>query len=126
MADDAAHIASYIAPLAAEGKEIIMVAHSYGGTPVTEAVKGFAQSKGSGKGGVVGIVYITCVVPEVGKSAGETLANAGGLKPWAEVNVCFSPFILLSYFIVSLSFPLLNSFLFCIPLLRMSQHMKNY
>jgi pimeloyl-ACP methyl ester carboxylesterase len=90
MSDDATHIASFIKPLVDAGKEVVLVAHSYGGTPGTESVKGFAKQEGK-PGGVTAIVYMTCVVPAVGATANETLANPGeesGLPPFVAVDVC--------------------------------------
>ena len=50
-----------------EGKNVVVVGHSYGGMVSTETVKGFTDST-SGKGKVIGIVYLTCLVPKVGNS----------------------------------------------------------
>lgn len=72
MYDDAAFIAKEVEKLADEGKDVILIAHSYGGIPVTESVKGLSKeerAKAGKKGGVVRIAYMTCLVPEVGQNA---------------------------------------------------------
>ncbi|KAI0140539.1 Alpha/beta hydrolase fold-1 [Xylariaceae sp. FL1272] len=77
MYDDATFIADHVAQLADRGRGVLLVTHSYGGTPGTESIKGLtkAERKSRGKkGGVVGIAYITSIVPELGKPAG---AQAG-------------------------------------------------
>ncbi|KAL4952039.1 alpha/beta-hydrolase [Aspergillus filifer] len=81
--DDATFIRDrYLNPLIGEGKEIIIVAHSYAGVPGTECVKGFAKkdlaSQGQ-EGGVVGIIYIAAsLVPKgwsVERMIGKRLDN---------------------------------------------------
>jgi hypothetical protein len=78
MYDDAAYIASEASKLADEGKDVILVAHSYGGVPTTESTKGLSkkerQEQGK-KGGIVGLGYLTALVPAVGTSAAGLLAN---------------------------------------------------
>jgi pimeloyl-ACP methyl ester carboxylesterase len=59
MQEDAAHIRSVAEALISQGKEVVVVCHSYGGTPTTEALAAL---------GVKRIVYLTAVVPRVGES----------------------------------------------------------
>ncbi|KAI1617923.1 Alpha/Beta hydrolase protein [Exophiala viscosa] len=78
MYDDAAHIAKEVEKVADAGKDVVLIGHSYGGVPVTEAVKGLpkkereAQGK---KGGLVNLAYMTCLVPAVGSSAADVLSK---------------------------------------------------
>jgi hypothetical protein len=78
MYDDAANIAKEAEKLADEGKDVILVAHSYGGIPTSQSTKGLEkeerQAQGK-KGGIVRIAYMTCLVPPVGGSAGSVLAG---------------------------------------------------
>ncbi|KFY45646.1 hypothetical protein V494_00844 [Pseudogymnoascus sp. VKM F-4513 (FW-928)] len=71
MADDAAHFHGIAESLADKGHDIVIVTHSYGGIPGTEAARGLAkadrQAEGK-KGGVVRLVYLTSIVPPVGGS----------------------------------------------------------
>jgi pimeloyl-ACP methyl ester carboxylesterase len=76
MADDAAFIAAALAKLADDGQDIVLVAHSYGGIPATEALNGLAkgQRMEEGKeGGVVRVAYLSALMPGVGGCAGTAL-----------------------------------------------------
>ncbi|KAJ7837281.1 Alpha/beta hydrolase fold-1 [Mycena leptocephala] len=69
--DDAAKVAALASKLADEGKDVVLVPHSYGGLVACEAAKGLAKSvrEQEGKqGGIVRIVFITAVVPREGQS----------------------------------------------------------
>lgn len=86
MYDDAAFIASHIAELADAGRDVLLITHSYGGTPATESVKGLSKierTKNGLPGGVVGLAYMTSLVPEVGKPA-----STKSLSPLMETDVC--------------------------------------
>ncbi len=85
LSDDATHFTSLIEKLADEGKDIVLVAHSYGGLVATEikgVTKSERESKGK-KGGMIRIVYLAAHVPEVGKS----LRDQIGEPPAAMVSV---------------------------------------
>jgi pimeloyl-ACP methyl ester carboxylesterase len=78
MYDDAAFIAKEIEKLADEGKDVVLVAHSYGGIPATESAKGLGKEerqKQQKKGGIVNLAYMTAPVPPVGGSAMAMLAD---------------------------------------------------
>ncbi|KAE8315396.1 Alpha/beta hydrolase fold-1 [Aspergillus transmontanensis] len=107
MYDDAAAIASEVAALVDQGKEVILVAHSYGGVPASESIKGLAKTEGSGKvGGIVNLAYLTAVVPELGTSSADVLADIPAenrvelrleddgylvmANPTASASLCFS------------------------------------
>jgi hypothetical protein len=71
MQDDAAYFQRIIESLADQGRAVVIVTHSYGGVPGTESAKGLSKTdrQAAGKdGGVVGIVYLAAIVPEVGQS----------------------------------------------------------
>lgn len=78
MYDDAAFIAAEAEKLGDEGKDVVIIGHSYGGIPVTQSVKGVTkqerQQQGK-KGGVVRVGYMTCLVPRVGQSAKDVLGE---------------------------------------------------
>ncbi|CAO2652876.1 Nn.00g022870.m01.CDS01 [Neocucurbitaria sp. VM-36] len=80
MYDDAAFINAFVAKLADEGNDIVLLAHSYGGTPASESLKGVTrkerEEKGK-KGGVVRAAYITCIVPKIGENLATVIAAAG-------------------------------------------------
>ncbi|KAH8423411.1 alpha/beta hydrolase [Aspergillus melleus] len=81
--DDANHIRkNYLDGLVSQGKEVILVLHSYAGIPGTESVKGYARKDlvAQGKnGGVVGLVYLAAFLIPAGASV-ETFVP-GGLDP---------------------------------------------
>lgn len=79
--DDAAFFHKIIEKFADEGRDVILVTHSYGGLVGTEASKDLSKSERSdaGKpGGISKIVYLSSSVPEVGKSLRDLM---GGLVP---------------------------------------------
>ena len=78
MYDDAAFIAKEVEKLADEGRDVVLIPHSYGGAPATESTKGLSKAertKQGKKGGIVRLAYMTCIVPAVGGSAGATMAS---------------------------------------------------
>lgn len=79
MQDDANHIRSVVCKLADEGKNIVLVMHSYGGIPGTESVSGVTREEREKKGkigGVVRLFYFAALVPPVGKSQSDLLPNS--------------------------------------------------
>lgn len=87
VADDAAYIQKTTSALAAEGKEILLVMHSYGGIPGTESAKGLLQKDRAAegqKGGIVGLVYLTAFLLPEGLSMWQFL---GGMPDWVVYNV---------------------------------------
>lgn len=88
MADDAEHFHGIAESLADEGRDIVIVTHSYGGIPGTEAAKGLAKTDREAegkKGGIVRLVYLTSVVPPVG---GTLISTLGELSEAITINVC--------------------------------------
>ena len=86
MYDDAKFVLSHIKRLVVdEGKDVVVVAHSYGGVPSTEAL-GMAKEEGllkedrrakGEKGGVVRVAYMTVLVPE---KAGNAMGMLGDVE----------------------------------------------
>jgi pimeloyl-ACP methyl ester carboxylesterase len=78
MYDDAAAVASLVSQLADEGKDVVLVPHSYGGIVACEASKGLAKSvreKEGKAGGIVRIVFVTAVVPSEGQCLQDVFGN---------------------------------------------------
>ncbi|KAL4947987.1 Alpha/beta hydrolase fold-1 [Aspergillus filifer] len=77
-ADDVSSIRKVVAGLVEMGQEVVVVAHSYGGCPSTDAVAGLGRKYRTLNlvGGVTQIVYIAGLVP--------TKGNCGG--PWMEIT----------------------------------------
>lgn len=96
MYDDAAFIATHVRSLADSGNNIILIAHSYGvggGTPGTESVRGLTKKNREAQGldgGIVGIAYMTSLVPNVGEPAASVQAPLPEeSKVPAALDVCF-------------------------------------
>ncbi|KAF1843463.1 alpha/beta-hydrolase [Cucurbitaria berberidis CBS 394.84] len=86
MYDDAAFINAFVTKLAEEGKDIVLLAHSYGGTPATESLKGVTKKEREAqgkKGGVVRVAYLTAIVPKIGEHLAQVISAAaqGGAPP---------------------------------------------
>ena len=106
MYDDAAFIANYVTQLADQGKEVVLVAHSYGGTPASECIKDLskeARQRNGKQGGVIRLAYITAVVPKVGSGLAETMVGGAQIplesdadgwlfhpQPEATIDVCMN------------------------------------
>jgi len=78
MYDDASFVAKEVQVLVGEGKNVILICHSYGGTPTSQSTKGLsrAERQAEGKeGGIVRLAYMTAVVPALGASAQDVLAD---------------------------------------------------
>ncbi|RFU24005.1 hypothetical protein B7463_g12330, partial [Scytalidium lignicola] len=77
-----AHIQKTTSELVAQGKEVVLVMHSYGGIPGTESAKGLLKKDRAAEqkaGGIVSLVYIASfLLPQ-----GESLASfLGSMPPW--------------------------------------------
>lgn len=78
MYDDAAYIANEAERLADQGKRVVIIGHSYGGTPVSQSARGLGVADRSARGlpgGVARLAYMTCLVPAVGETAKDVLAG---------------------------------------------------
>ncbi|EXJ56910.1 hypothetical protein A1O7_07254 [Cladophialophora yegresii CBS 114405] len=87
MYDDAAYIAGEAEKLADEGKDVILVPHSYGGVPASQSTKGLSKKERqeAGKpGGIVSIAYLTCLTPALGQTAKDVLAT---VPPETQINL---------------------------------------
>lgn len=72
MYDDATHIAAEVTKHVEQGKDVVLVGHSYGGIPISQSTKGLTKKEREQegkKGGIVRLAYMTAVVvPEGGSS----------------------------------------------------------
>ena len=60
-----------------EGKDVVMIAHSYGGSPMSQCTKGLSKTEreAEGKeGGIVRLAYMTALVPGLGMTSAEIMA----------------------------------------------------
>ena len=85
--DDATFFNHIINRLCAEGKDVVALGHSYGGCVATEAVKGLTERRegtsdgegGKGRGRLLGVIYLTAMMPKVGHSLGGMFEGQGSL-----------------------------------------------
>ncbi|KAI1102857.1 alpha/beta-hydrolase [Jackrogersella minutella] len=69
--DDAAFIAKEVENLADDGRDVMLIGHSYGGIPITQCTQGLTKAerqKEGKKGGIVRLAYMTALVPAPGQS----------------------------------------------------------
>lgn len=82
-----------LAPLVESGKDVVLLMHSYGGVYGAGAVRGLSKSerRQAGKsGGVVGLIFVSAVVPVAGKSTMDLMGiDVDHLPPWVDYNVSF-------------------------------------
>jgi pimeloyl-ACP methyl ester carboxylesterase len=94
MYDDATAIAALAEQLADEGKDVVLVGHSYAGVPMSQSTKGLdkAARRAEGKGGgVVHLGFLSALVPELGGSAASLLGRFPDEKrPKVSVDVSFA------------------------------------
>lgn len=93
--NDAAAIAEVITKLADQGRDVIVIGHSYGGTPASESIKGLNKEsrKAHGKeGGVLRLAFISALVPEVGKTPGSVCEGLDGGQVAFDIDVSTSTF----------------------------------
>ena len=108
MYDDAAMLRAEITQREDQGKDVVLLGHSYGGVPATESLKGVTKGEREQegkKGGVVRIGYLTCIVGKKGESAMSRLQEGSevqGDEPLFTVGVS-SSFSLFPFFLRSFS-----------------------
>lgn len=71
MTDDVNEISRVVSALADDGKEVILMTHSYGGIPGTQSLENLshkARSSEGKPGGIKQVVYLTSVLVQVGVS----------------------------------------------------------
>lgn len=74
LADDASFFRDKIIELAEAGKDVVLVPHSYGGLVASDACQGVLKSQRAQQGlqgGVVRIVYLTCVVAPLDQASAD-------------------------------------------------------
>lgn len=73
---DVAAVRSAVSLLADQCKDVVILMHSYGGLPGTEALKGLGKREREAtgkKGGVTRLIYVAAIAPQLGESAGAVL-----------------------------------------------------
>lgn len=80
MRDDAVAVRKVTSKLIDEGKNVVLVSHSYGGLPATESAEGLSKKEreASGEtGGISALLYVTALLV----APGESLADVMGTEP---------------------------------------------
>lgn len=94
LEDDVASLRGLLTALADKGKDIIVVAHSYGGIVASGASEGLlkhVRAESGNPGGIVKIIYLTAFALDKGQSLLGMLE--GVYLPWMKVEVCLSNII---------------------------------
>ena len=90
LQDDASHVRGVIERLVAEeeGREVMVVGHSYGGSVITEALSGLGLGEGEGgdhkekrKAGVKRLVFLSATVPKIGETQTSAMKLEAGMLP---------------------------------------------
>ena len=76
MYEDAMYFNGILTAMCDAGKDVVVLGHSYGGCVASECVKGLTEER-TGKGRVVGLIYLAALVPKVGEALGALTAHLG-------------------------------------------------
>ncbi|KAF4973440.1 hypothetical protein FSARC_265 [Fusarium sarcochroum] len=82
QSDDAAHVRSILEPLLAEGKEVVVLAHSYGAAIACGGIVGLSlveRAKANQPGGVLGFINLCGYIFPGGMDQGAAIRSIGGL-----------------------------------------------
>jgi pimeloyl-ACP methyl ester carboxylesterase len=88
LSDDVSSLRGVLSAFADEGRDLVVVAHSYGGVVASSAVEGLSKAARveAGKtGGVVKVIYIAAFALDKGQSLLGMLG--GNYLPWMKVEV---------------------------------------
>lgn len=83
MSDDASAISVVTKQLAADGKKVLLVAHSYRGVPATQSLEQQKSARGV-TSGIQKLAYLSALVPQVGQSTADWV---GRLPEYLTVEV---------------------------------------
>ncbi|KAI1325710.1 Alpha/beta hydrolase fold-1 [Xylariaceae sp. FL0255] len=90
LVEDAAHIRSVLKSLVESGREVVVVAHSYGGIVASNAVDGALgvnqRRKTSDRGGILSILYLAALVLPPGISLKQALGPERANPPWLDIT----------------------------------------
>ena len=92
--DDLKKLRTMLEGLVDEGKEVLLISHSYGGVPACQAIRGLQKServKFGQPGGIIRIVFMGAFVLKEGQSTW-TFTNGQQPPEWARREVSSAPF----------------------------------
>ncbi|OKL59932.1 hypothetical protein UA08_04852 [Talaromyces atroroseus] len=82
LQEDAAYFRGIVEALSSQGKDIVIVGHSFGGAVATQSVKSVTkperQAAGADAGGAVRMVYLASVLPDIGQAPLEAMGGQLG------------------------------------------------
>lgn len=88
LEDDEKGIRSAVNHHIDQGKDVILILHSWAGIPGSAAITGIAKKTNQSVGrigGLIGVIYISAYIPK------DTLSNGGTFKgkmePWIQIEV---------------------------------------
>lgn len=84
---------SVLQPLLAEGKNVVLLMHSFGGVYGGASVRGLSRTERAAqglKGGVVALVYMAAACVPSGMTTLERMGVGEDLLPWVSLDVCSS------------------------------------
>jgi pimeloyl-ACP methyl ester carboxylesterase len=85
MSDDASVIKRVVETVLSQGKQVVVICHSYGGTPTSQALVGL---------GVKRLVYLSAIVPKLGQSNVTAMGGEDGVLPMeAVVSISVLPLL---------------------------------
>jgi pimeloyl-ACP methyl ester carboxylesterase len=88
LSADVAAVRGAVAPLVAAGREVVVVMHSYGGIPGSDALKGLGRGEGGAPlGGVVGLVYLMSFLIEEGVRVCGERGDVSGFRPYHQLDL---------------------------------------
>lgn len=84
MSDDAAEIERVVTGVFNEGKDVVIMAHSYGGVPTTQSMQVLSRKNRQGRA-IERVIYLSAVVLPLGM---DTFSMGGGKLPdWVQYDV---------------------------------------
>lgn len=89
MSDDAAEIERVVTGIFDEGKDAVIMAHSYGGVPTTQSMQTLSRKNRQGRA-IEKVIYLTAVVLPVGT---DNMTLSGGKLPdWVQFDVSIASY----------------------------------
>ncbi|KAK3615457.1 hypothetical protein LTR56_026573 [Elasticomyces elasticus] len=88
FAQDVAVLRKTIRSCLTSGRDVLLLAHSYGGIPLSDALADIPQSTERDHAKVLGVVFVAAIVPEEGESLAKAMKT--GVAEWVrtEGSVC--------------------------------------
>lgn len=89
MSDDAAEIDRVVTSIFDEGKDAVIMAHSYGGVPTSQSMQTLSRKNRQGRA-IDKVIYLSAVILPVG--ADNITLSGGKLPDWVKFDVCIPSF----------------------------------